>query len=366
MSEKNPHKKIHQLLEKLYYEGDRPSALGGVEKLYRAARHYGLKRSQVIYWLQQQPGYTLHKPARKKFPRNKVFVNGLDEQWQCDLCDLTSLSQWNRGHKYILTCIDVLSKHAWAVAIKTKTGSALVAAFTKIFKQGRKPEVLQSDAGTEFKNKTFKTFLKKHGVRHFVTYNETKAQIVERFNRTLKQLMWRMFTTSSSYHYLDKLDSLVNDNYNQSVHRSIQMKPADVTVFNAQDAWRTLYGKQTPSKKYKLNVGDQVKISKYKKVFEKGCLQSWTEETFTISQRLPRNPPVYCLKEANGYLIQGTFYETELQRVIEKSNHLFRIEKILKSRGKGKKKEVLVHWKGWPKSYDSWLPASQLVSLQRL
>ena len=140
------------------------------------------------------------------------------------------------------------------MAIKTKTGSALVAAFTKIFEQGRKPEVLQSDAGTEFKNKTFQTFLKKHGIRLFVTYNETKAQIVERFNRTLKQLMWRMFTTSKSYHYLDKLDSLVNDNYNQSVCRSIQMKPADVTVLNAQDVWRTLYGKRTLSKKYKFNV----------------------------------------------------------------------------------------------------------------
>ena len=90
---KNPQKKIYQLLEKLYYERDRPSALGGVENLYQAARHYGLKRSQVIHWLQQQPGYTLQKLARKTFPRNKVFVNSLDEQWQCDLCDLTSLSQ---------------------------------------------------------------------------------------------------------------------------------------------------------------------------------------------------------------------------------------------------------------------------------
>ena len=152
-----------------------------------------------------------------------------------------------------------------------------------------------------------------------------------------------MFTTSSSYHYLDKLESLVSDTYNQSVHRNIQMKPADVTVFNAQDVWRTLYGKQTSPKKYKFNVGDQVKISNYKKVFEKGYLPSWTEETFTIAQRLPHYPPVDRLKEANGDLIQGTFYETELQRVIEKSNHLFRIEKILKSRGKGRKKEVLVH-----------------------
>ena len=74
--------------------------------------------------------------------------------------------------------------------------------------------------------------------------------------------MWRMFITSSPYHYLDKLNSLVHDNYNQSVHRSIQMKPTNVTVFNAKDAWRTLYGKQTPSKKYKFNMGDQVNTRK--------------------------------------------------------------------------------------------------------
>ena len=70
-------------------------------------------------------------------------------------------------------------------------------AFESIFQEGRKPVKLQTDAGTEFKNKTFQTFLKKENVHHFVTYNETKAQVVETFNRTLKQLMWRMFTTRS-------------------------------------------------------------------------------------------------------------------------------------------------------------------------
>ena len=97
------------------------------------------------------------------------------------------------------------------------------------------------------------------------------------------------------------------------------MKPADVTVLNARVLWRTLYGKQTPSKKNKFNVGDQVKISKYKKVVDKGYLPPWTEETFTIVQRFARNPPVYRLKEENGDLIQGTLYEIELQREIEKS-----------------------------------------------
>ena len=354
----------NRLLEKLYYELDRPSALGGVDKLYRAARRYGVTRSQVLEWLQLQPGYTLHKPARKHFRRNRVIVFGIDSQWQADLVDLQSLSQWNRGYKYLLTCIDVLSKFAWVVPLKTKTGKELVAAFKEIFRQGRKPEKLQTDAGTEFKNRAFQTFLKEENVHSFVTYNETKAQVVERFNRTLKQLMWRMFTTTSSYHYLDKLDGLVNGNYNQSIHRSIKMKPADVNESNEHAVWRTLYGKQSAPTKYKFKVGDQVKISKHKRIFQKGYLPSWTEETFTIAQRIPRDPPGYRLKEADDDFIQGTFYEPELQKVLEKPDHLFRIEKILKYRGKGASKEALVHWKGWPKKYDNWIPYKQLVSLQ--
>ena len=71
----------NRLLEKLYYELDRPSALVGVNKLYRAARRYGVTRSQVLEWLQLQPGYTLHKPARKHFRRNRVIVFGIDSQW---------------------------------------------------------------------------------------------------------------------------------------------------------------------------------------------------------------------------------------------------------------------------------------------
>ncbi|XP_067030741.1 uncharacterized protein [Acropora muricata] len=354
----------NRLLERLYYESNRPSALGGVEKLYRAAKKHGITRSEVIAWLQLQPGYTLHKPARRRFRRNKVFVNGIDDQWQADLVDLQSLSRWNRGHKYLLTCLDILSKYAWVVPLKTKTGSELVKAFTKIFQQGRKPDKLQTDAGTEFKNKTFQTFLKQHHVHHFVTYNETKAQVVERFNRTLKQMMWRLFTTGSSYHYLDKINDMVNGNYNQTFYRSIKMKPSEVTAMNSQQVWRTIYGKQSSSVNYKFKVGDQVKISKHKRVFEKSYLPNWSEETFTVAQRIARGPPVYKLKELDGELIKGTFYETELQKVIEPKDHLFRVEKVLRRRGKGGQAEVLVHWKGWPKKYDSWIPARQLVSLK--
>ena len=358
----------NQLLQKLYYEVHRPSAVGGVDKLYRATRRYGLKRTQVLDCLRQQPGYTLHKPARKHFRRNRVIVFDIDSQWQVNLVDLQHLSRWNQGYKYLLTCIDVLSKYASVVPLKLKTGASLVVAFESIFQEGRRPAKLQTDAGTEFTNKTFQTFLKKEIVHHFVTYNETKAQVVERFIRTLKQLMWRMFTTSSSYHYLDQLDDLFNRNYNQSVHRSIKMKPVDVNENNASEVWNNLYRNlfKKPTK-YKFKVGGQVKISKHKRIFEKGFLPSWTEETFTVAQRLPRYPPVCRLKprEADGDWIQGTFYEFDLQKVIETAKYLFRIEKKLKLRGRGANKKVSVHWKGWPKKYDSWIPHNQLVALQQ-
>ena len=142
-----------------------------------------------------------------------------------------------------------------------------------------------------------------------------------------------MFTTSSSYHYLDQLDDLVNGNYNQSVHRSIKMKPADVKENSTSEVWNNLYRNlfKKPTK-YKFKVGDQVKISQHKRIFEKGYLPPWTEGTFTVAQRLPRDSPVYRLKEADGDWIQGTFYEFELQKVIETEKHLFRIKKKLKRR----------------------------------
>ena len=154
------------------------------------------------------------------------------------------------------------------VPLKTRTGSALEDAFTKIIRNGCKPNKLQKDAGSEFKNRTFQTFLKEQDVHHFVTYNETKAQIVECFNRTLKQMMWRTFTTSSSYHYLDMLNDLVNGNYKQTRHRSIKMKPSEAKVFNAQHVWRTTV-------KYKFRVGDQVKASKSNRLFQKSYLPNY-------------------------------------------------------------------------------------------
>ena len=307
----------------------------------------------------KQDTYTLHKPIRHHFRRNRVIVGGIDHQWQMDLADMQSMQKFNDGYRYLLVCIDVFSKYAWVVPLKNKTGLSLVEAFKIILASGRKPEKIITDQGTEFFDKHFKALLKDEDIGLYNTYNETKASVVERLIRTLKTRMWRYFTAKKTMRYIDVLPDLVYS-YNHSVHRSIKMKPTDVTD-NEKQVWRTLYDHNDDVKhvKYKFKIGDQVRISKIKRKFEKGYLPNFSKEIFTISKQVPRDPPVYKLKDYDGEELKGTFYEKELQKVI-KSSDVYEVEKILKKRGRGNNVQYLVKWLGYPSKFNSWVPASEI------
>ena len=156
----------------------------------------------------------------------------MDDVWQMDLVDLASQSKHNAGYKYLLTCIDVLSKFAWVIPLKDKTGKSLVSALNKIIKKSmREPYHIQTDKGTEFTNRVFQTFLKDKDILFYTTQNTTKACVVERFNRTLKEKMWKYFTHRNTLKYIPVLNSLVHA-YNISYHRSIKMKPISVNKEN--------------------------------------------------------------------------------------------------------------------------------------
>ena len=205
--------------------------------------------------------------------------------------------------------------------------------------------------------------MKKEEIQLYNTYNETKASVVERVIRTLKTRMWRYFTAKKTMRYIDVLQDLV-DSYNKSKHRSIQKKPMNVTQKNEREVWHTLYGereKEGPVN-YKFEVGDQVRISKMKRTFEKGYLPNFSKEIFTVSQQIPRHPPVYKLKDYDQEELSGTFYNEELQKVI-KEDDVYEVEKVLKTRGKGKNKEVFVKWLGYPAKFNSWIPASEVKDI---
>ena len=172
--DKQSNAKTRALLHSLFYDVKQPSAYTGKENVYRAAHRAlsSITRRDVDNWFEEQLTYTLHKPVRLRFARNKTIVMSIDDQWQADLCDMQSLARANDGNTFILTCIDCFSKYAWAEPLQRKTGDEIIAAMERIFAGGRKPKRLQTDKGSEFTNAKVQVFLRKHNVHFFTTDSE--------------------------------------------------------------------------------------------------------------------------------------------------------------------------------------------------
>ena len=233
-----------------------------------------------------------------------------------------------------MCAIDLFSKYAWVVPLKDKRGISIVNAFQKIVSKGRKPNKICVDQGGEFYNKLFKRFFKINNIEMYSPYNEGKYVVAEIFIRTLKNKIFKHMTAVSKNVYFDVLDDIVNK-YNNTVHKTIKMKPIDVT----DDSYAE-YNEDFNKKDPKFKVGDHVRISKYKNIFAKGYTPNWSEEVFVVSKIKNTVPWTYVVCDLNGEEITGSFYEKELQKT---SQEKFRIEKVLKRKGD----KLCVKWKGY-------------------
>lgn len=306
-------------LRRIYYNPEDAGSFGSAQSLYTSAKPFikSLTLKQVVHFLEEQNTYTLHRKIRLRFPTRKTVVPKIDSQWQADLVSVENLSKDNAKHRFILTVIDVLSRYAFAVPLKSKHGTEIVKAFQKIFRHSkRKPKCIQTDKGREFLNQKFQTFLARHKISHFTTNSDTKASIVERFNRTLKNKMFRYFTANNTLNYVKVLDKLVKS-YNNKVHRSLKIEPSKVTRKNERKIWETLYGDyyKTKNKRHRFEIGDNVRITKWRHAFQRGYLPGWSKEIFTVVEVVSTIPPVYRLCDKDNEMIEGIFYESELGRV---------------------------------------------------
>lgn len=362
-------------LRQIYYDSSDPGSYGGLEPLLRRAKEEGLavNREQVKEFLRGEDTYTLHKTARRHYPRNRTIVGSIDKQWQADLADMQKLSRHNSGHKYLLTVIDCFSRYAWAIPVKSKDSKEMVRAFNLLFKTAdpRKPERLQTDKGKEFLNKDMKAVLREHDIHHFTTNSDTKAAMVERFNRTLKTRMWRYFTAKNTYRYLDVLPNLLKS-YNSSLHRSIGMRPCDVRKKHENAIWVRLYGSGGPARvthRESPALGATVRLSKFKTIFDKGYLPNWTTEEFKVTgaqhQGDRASKRVYKLTDKLGEEIQGRFYKPEIQEISENPDKEYKIERVIKKRKIDGDTELLVKWQGLPDKLNSWVKQSEVSKLGR-
>lgn len=363
-SRKNPPKNtISDVLDKAYYSLDSPSSFAGKEKLFREAIKIkpDITRGDVDKWLYSQIPYTLHKPVRLNFKTRPVVVYDIDEQWQLDLVDLSKLSKINSGYKHLLVCIDVLSKYAWIEPLKSKSALELKKALQAVFhRDNRQPLLIQTDKGTEFFNSLVKGLFEERKIKLFTTNSERKASIVERLNRTMKSIMFKYFTRHNTRKYIDILPDLVR-RYNNSFHRSIKMSPVDVNKSNVPRVWINLYENRLSnvSKKESINIGDLVRISNEKTIFQKRYEEIWTEEIFTVTHKIEGNPMVYKIKDQADESIKGTFYHEELQKVFEPV--AYRIERVIRKRKSVSGKLLYyVKWKGYSSKFNSYVPVEDL------
>lgn len=343
------------ILRNVYYDTSHPASYSTVSTLAKVTH---IKPDRVKFWLEGEEPYTLHRPTRKRFPRNSFRVYFPDELWQADLVDMQAYASENSGYRYILTCIDVFSKFAFARPVKKKTGSCVLEAIRDIITTSdRKPKFLMTDKGLEFQNKFVLDYLKSIGVNYYHSHNpDVKCGVVERLNRTIKSRMWKYFTHSSTHRYIDELQNFMTS-YNSAKHSTIKMAPKDVNENNmakVYEALRTKWNK-TPTVRVSpdLTVGTHVRISLDKGAFGKGYEEGWSQEIFIIKRKLDRKPVAFVLEDQAGEQIQGSYYSHEIQKV--RPTEIFKIEKVLRTKIVNGKKKYFVKFRGYPDKFNDWV-----------
>ena len=242
------------------------------------------------------------------------------------------------------------SKYAWSFPIKSKKISDIKPCFEKIFKQ-RKPKYIRSDQESAFFSKEMLKFFEDNNVKIYHTYSNLKSVIIERFNRSLRELMMKKFVKNNNTVWYNILPELIKT-YNNRYHRTIKMKPIDVNKSNEKYIKNTVYNYDITNKKPKFKINDLVRISlKRRELFDKptGNIK-WSEELFKIYKINKSNVISYQIKDMNDEIIKGIFYEKELQ-LTKNTTGEYIIEKILKTKGN----QMYVKWRGYSTNFNSWI-----------
>lgn len=334
--------KDKRILTKLYHDLDNPVSYTSLTKLYKGLKNKYTQK-QLIEFLKSENAYIYNKPVVRKFSRLKTYASTVDEIHQADIGFLQHLSDSNNGTNSLLFVIDVFSKFLWVRPLPNKNTLTVAKAYEDILtKSNRIPMRLHTDRGLEFFNKNMKQVLDKHKIKHYATFSgDTKASLAEVVIKTIKTRIYRYLQGNHTNRYIDVLDKIVAG-YNNTVHSAHGFKPSEVKKQHTETIWHRLY-KPVKSQTPRYKVGDTVLIAELRGPFFKGYYGGWKKEPFVIREIYSTAPPTYLLKDLKDEIVEGVFYEQELQNIHHTG--VYAIEKILKKRGK----KYLVKWIGYEK-----------------
>ena len=212
-------------LKKNYENIKSPIFLNGVSKLYQFYNGR-LSYKQIKDFLKTVDTYTLHKSSRT-LKYNPSYSRYKRHQFQLDLVDIQNLSKNNDNYRFLLSCIDTFTRYGFCIPLKNKTSDEVLMGFKLILTSaGKYPDTIVTDGGSEFLNNRFQQFCKDNSIKFYRSYTSTHASFVERFNRTIKNKIYAYMDSKRTQRFIDVLPNIV-DNYNNSVHRMINLTPSN-------------------------------------------------------------------------------------------------------------------------------------------
>ena len=361
--------KINDVLNKIYFDPAHPASFSSLNALYQSVKDQGIKRKEVKDWLEKQEVYTLHRRVNRKVKRPKVISSYKDYQWDGDTMNMVEYKEENKDFSYVLVLIDIFTRYVWTAALKTLRAKEMLETLKTILPTV-KPERLRTDKGSEFVNRDVKRYLTSLDIIFFSTNNEVKANYAERVIRSIKTRLTRFMHKNQTPRWLNALPD-VTKAYNHAIHRGIKMTPTEARDADRVDLWNNQYSVSNPKTEikhppkikpiFKFKEGDRVRLSGFRSPFERAYTEKWTHEIYTITERESKQGiALYSIKAWDNEVIEGKFYNNELQKVSAETEIEYNIEKVVKKQSKKGKEGYIVKWYGWPERYNSWVPKSDV------
>jgi hypothetical protein len=219
--------------------------------------------------------------SKKNYGKSASFVPPYPKySFQIDLIYLDN-AQLNKA-SYGLVCIDTFSKVGDVQLLKRKSATEVTKAMEEIFKRMGTPEYIYADEGKEFDNNEFEQLMKDNNVE--IIFTLTHAPMVERFNRTIKEMLYKYLQSTKSKTITNILPKIIK-NYNNSYHKTIQMAPNEVNENNQHIVLENIRKKATVKSREDIKPGDRVRVQLKKKSFEKGYRPKFSEEIYTVDKK---------------------------------------------------------------------------------
>lgn len=329
-----PKEKVYEIVKQAYHSQD--GGFIGKEKLYKLLHklYYGITYRDVLHALNTDETYQIHRLPRKRRILHPIIAKKPNERWQIDFIDMRqnkgpirevkSLESQNRRYKYVLTIIDVFSKFARVIPVKSrefkpnnKGWADVLNKLDKIFKK-KKPKIIQAD--NEFNNQYVFNLLNSHKIKPVISrpYHPFSNAHVERFNRTLKGMIYKYMDHYHTKNWIDYLPQAINT-YNNTYHSTIKMTPLEAIESKNRDKVKKaldLYVSKTVSKDTikPLQRGQKVrilieKIGKGVKKFTK----NWSTSVYTVIMGKKK----YTLQNQEGKTLAREYFPDELLPIEE-------------------------------------------------